>query len=154
MSPSQVPTTSEPVQSSPCSHPIYWTSILMLSSHLLLGLTSGLFPSGIPTKTLRVSLLFPYVYLSCSLTCYMPRQSPSWFDDKNSIWWGVQIIYAVGCIIEVMKCVSIAGQGPLRSNILSIYTHRLIRHGRSRRYGCTFSVAVFRTVDSISLGFC
>ena len=31
-------------------HPTSWISILMWSSHLLLGLPSGLFPSGFPTK--------------------------------------------------------------------------------------------------------
>ena len=34
-------------------------SILILSSHLRLGFLSGLFPSGLPTKTLYTSLLYP-----------------------------------------------------------------------------------------------
>jgi len=38
-------------------HPISWRSILMLSFHLRLGLPSGLFPSGFPTKTLYTPLL-------------------------------------------------------------------------------------------------
>ena len=40
-------------------HPISWRSILILSSHQRLGLPSGPFPSGLPTKTLYTPLLFP-----------------------------------------------------------------------------------------------
>ena len=38
-------------------HPTFWRSILILSSHFCLGLPSGLFPSGFPTKTLYMPLL-------------------------------------------------------------------------------------------------
>ena len=47
-------------QSTP-PHPTSWRPILILSSHLRLGLPSDLFPSGFPTKTLYTPLL--------SLTC-------------------------------------------------------------------------------------
>ena len=41
----------EPTRSSPYPpHPTSWRSILILSSHLRLGLPSGLFPSGSPPK--------------------------------------------------------------------------------------------------------
>ena len=47
----------EPHKSSPCPHPTSWRSILILTSHLRLGLPRGLFPSGFPAKTLYTPLL-------------------------------------------------------------------------------------------------
>ena len=64
-------------------HPTSWRSILILSSHLLLCLPSGLFPSGFPTITLFVPL---------PRTCYMLGAShSSRFDHPNNVWWAVQI---------------------------------------------------------------
>ena len=40
-------------------HPTSWKFILILSTHLRLGLPSGLFPSGFPTKTLYTPLSSP-----------------------------------------------------------------------------------------------
>ena len=40
-------------------HPASWRSILILSTHLLLGLPNGLRPSGFPTKTLYTPLSSP-----------------------------------------------------------------------------------------------
>ena len=40
-------------------HPTSWRSVLMLSTHLRLGLPSGLFPSGFPTNTLYTPLSSP-----------------------------------------------------------------------------------------------
>ena len=49
----------EPTRSSPYPHIHFLKSILILSSHLRLGLPSGLFPSGFPTKILFTPLLSP-----------------------------------------------------------------------------------------------
>ena len=46
-------------------HPTSWISILILSSHLRLGLPIGLFPPGFPTKTLHMPHLSP-IRATCS----------------------------------------------------------------------------------------
>ena len=48
----------EPAQSR-YPHPTSWRSVLILSTHLHLGLPSGLFLSGFPTKTLYTLLSSP-----------------------------------------------------------------------------------------------
>jgi hypothetical protein len=56
-------------------------------SHLRLGLSGGLFPSGYPTKILYIYI--PLLPNACSMSCqfHLP-----WFDYSNYIWWRVQII--------------------------------------------------------------
>ena len=49
---------ANPIQST-YPHPTSWRSVLILSTHLRLGLPSGLFPSGFPTKTLYAPLSSP-----------------------------------------------------------------------------------------------
>ena len=49
---------ANPIQST-YPHHTSWRSILILSTHLRLGLPSGLFPSGFPTKTLYTPLSSP-----------------------------------------------------------------------------------------------
>ena len=81
-SPPSVPILS---QLDPVHTPTSWISILILSSHLCLGLQSCLFPSDFPTTTLYIPLLSPH------MRC-MPSPSHSLFYHPNSIGWAVQII--------------------------------------------------------------
>jgi len=69
------------IQSMPPHHTT-WKSVLILSSHLCLGIPSGLFPSGLPTK--------PCIHLCFTHTCYMPCQLHySGFYHPNNTGWGV-----------------------------------------------------------------
>jgi hypothetical protein len=87
-------------QSSPPPLPIFWRSILILYSHLSLGLPSGLIPSGFSTKALYKPLL-------SSQMRYLPRLSQSsQFDQPNNIWWGVKIIkrfYPLSCFLVPLR---------------------------------------------------
>jgi hypothetical protein len=59
--------------------PSYLRSILILSTHLRLGLPSGLFPFGFPTNILCIPIL-PHSW-------YMPSPShPSWIDHSSYTW--------------------------------------------------------------------
>ena len=72
------------IQSIP-PHPASWIYIEIWSSHLRLGLPTGLFPSGFSTKTLYTPLLSPHM-------CYMHRPSNSsrFYHPKN-IGWGIKV---------------------------------------------------------------
>ena len=52
-------------------HPTFWLSILILSSHLRLGLLSGPFAPGFPTRTLHTSLLPTYVLHKQPITFFL-----------------------------------------------------------------------------------
>ena len=62
-------TWASPIQSI-YPHPTSWRSVLILSTHLLLGLPSGLPPSCFPTKTL-------YTLLSSPTRAHLPSPSHS-----------------------------------------------------------------------------
>ena len=61
-------TSPEPVQSRPFLYPTYRRSILLLSTHLLLGLVSGLLPSSFPVTSLYAPLPSPSDYTASRLS--------------------------------------------------------------------------------------
>jgi hypothetical protein len=85
---SQEPSTGpypEPVRSSPY-HPILYflRSILILSTHLRVGLPSCLF---------WLSHQYPICIPRLPHSCYMPCPShPPWLDHSNCVWRGVQSV--------------------------------------------------------------
>jgi hypothetical protein len=70
------------------SHPISIISILILSSHLRLGLPSGLFYSHIPTKIF-------YAYNHCEISAYVAIANKDWgiriFNESDTSTNGVQL---------------------------------------------------------------
>ena len=95
----QVPKTCpypEPHQSNPCPpHLTSWRSILILSSHLHLGLPIGLFPSGFPTKILYAPLPVRAVPLPGIETRFSGRSAhtlvttlnyPSALPGRKRVW--------------------------------------------------------------------
>jgi hypothetical protein len=73
-----IPGQINPVHS---THFISLRSILIIFTHLCLGLPSDLNPYGFPTKT-------QYAFLSFNMPC--PSYSP-WLDHSNYTWWRVQV---------------------------------------------------------------
>jgi len=113
---SQAPTTCpypKPQQSSPClpiPHPTSWRYILILSSHLCLGVPSSLSLRSPPPK--------PCMHLSCLQ--YVPHAPPIsffLFDHQNNVLWGLEIIKLLAMQSLWLYCYLV----PLRPKCLPQY---------------------------------
>jgi hypothetical protein len=117
------------IQSKPF-HPISRRSVLTVSSHLRLGLPSGL--------TVCISHV--------SHTCYMPRSShPPWFDRPNNILWGVQVMRFL-----IMQSSPASHHFPLRSSATCqtpwICTSPCVRDRVSHAYKTMGKISVLYTI--------
>ena len=65
----------EPDLSSPCPHTTSWRFILILSSHLRLGLQSDLFTSGSPSNTLWAPLISPCILHTPPISFFLKFRS-------------------------------------------------------------------------------
>jgi hypothetical protein len=84
--------TARSIQSIP-TRLISLRSILIWSTHLRLGLPSGLFPFGFPTNILYESLSSPFVL-----------HSLPWLGHSNYTWWGVQVMNLLIMQISPTSC--------------------------------------------------
>ena len=116
---SQVPVTCpypEPHRSTPCSHIPLWISILILSSHLHLGLPGGLFRSGFPTKTMYMPLFSPIRFT-------WPAHLILDFYHPNTTWWRVELIKLLIMWFSPLPCYFF----PLRPKYSQ---HTILKHAR------------------------
>jgi hypothetical protein len=105
-SPPLVPILSQinPIQSNPIhtipSHPISLRSILILFTHLRLGLPNGLLCSGFPTYNLYAFLFSP-IHATCPYTSHH-----HWLDHSNYTWRRVQAmkLLIMGCSQTLSVC--------------------------------------------------
>ena len=84
------------IQSIP-PHPTSWRSVLILSSHLCLGLHIGLFPSGFRTKTLYKPLLFPYVLHAPPISFFSIWSSEKYCVGSTEHWPSHYVVFSTPC---------------------------------------------------------
>jgi hypothetical protein len=133
------------IQSIP-HYPITLRSILILSTHLRLGLPSGSFPPRFPTNIL-------YAFLFSHL-CYMPCLShPPWLDYSNSncIWRRVRVMKLLIMEFPPTSChfISLRTKIPLStlfSNTLSLCSSLNVRDQVSHSNRTTGKIIFFYTL--------
>ena len=104
---------ASPIQSI-CPHPNSWRSILILYTHLRLGLSSGLLPSSFPSKALYTPSPHPYA----------PHAQPiSFFSILSPAQYWVKSLYIYICVcvyiyicIYIYRVIKPAARHALRSS--------------------------------------
>jgi hypothetical protein len=89
----------------------FLTFIWILSSHLPLGLRSGLFPCCLPSKMFAGFISFVHATCSVHFICFE--------DDPDNVWWGVQILKLCSILMKLANFEKI-------TNITILYFCQLI----------------------------
>ena len=104
-------------------HPTSWRSVLILSTHLRLGLPNGLFPSGFPTKTLYTPCPHPYLPHAQTIS-FFSILSPAQYWVKSTDHLASR--YAISSIPPLPRPspVQIFSSTPYSQNTLSFLSSR------------------------------
>jgi hypothetical protein len=139
----------EPDQSN-LQHPIL-SIILILCTHLRLGLPSGLFPSGIPTNILYAVFFSPSCYMPC------PSHPPS-LDHSDYTWRRVQVMKLLSMQLSPTFRHS-SPFGPnillstLFSNTLTVCSSLNVRDQISHPYRTTRKIIVLYILISLGVSY-
>jgi hypothetical protein len=90
-------------------HPTSWRSVLILSTHLRLGLLSSLFPSSFPTKNLYTPSPHPYAPHAQPISFFLIL-SPAQYWVSSTDHFTIRKHLVTSCVFLIILCFEFAHQ--------------------------------------------